>query len=500
MGTVSRRQFLHQSLAAGAAVGACPRIARADAPNSKLGVAVVGVRGRGQYLLSAFLADPRTRVAAIVEVDQAIGQNRQQAIAERQGWKPKLFRDMREAFADASIDLVAAGTPNHWHSLCGIWAMQAGKDVYIEKPVSHNVAEGSALVAAARKYRRMCQVGTQARSLAAMIDAMKFLHDGGIGTVRFARGLVYTRRRAIGPKGDYPVPPDVDFNLWNGPAVLTDPRLTRPRFHYDWHWQRLYGNGELGNRGSHITDIVRWGLGVDTHPVSVIAYGGRLGYQAERNDPSYVDAGDTPNTQVAIYDYGDKCIVFEVRGLSVDGSADEQINRLVGRDRSYVSIFYGSEGFLVQHTFSHCTAYDKDGKAIRKFTGGGDHVGNFIDACISRQPQQLNCDAREGHLSAAACHLGDISYYLGEQNKVSIDEARRILADVNSLDDNLATLDRTARHLTDNGVDLKKEPISIGPLLKFDPQREVFPDSHQATALTTREYREGFLCPTPDAV
>jgi len=502
MPTVTRRRFLRQSLAATAALSATPYIARANAPNDKLGVAVVGLRGRGGSHLSAFSGDSRTQVVATVEVDKAVGENRQEALAKRQGFKPKLFRDMREAFAEPSVDIVATATPNHWHALCAVWAMQAGKDVYVEKPVSHNIAEGSAVVAAAKKYKRICQVGTQCRSSKAVIDAVEFIREGGIGEVKFARGLCYKRRKSIGAKGDYPVPAEVDFDLWSGPAVFTDPKVTRPQFHYDWHWQRLYGNGDLGNQGPHQTDIARWGLGVDQHPVSVLSYGGRLGYQAERNDPNYVDAGDTANTEVSIYDYGDKCIVFETRGLSVDNSADEEINRLFGstKGNKVGVIFYGSDGYLVQRTYSHCVAYDKQGKVIKEFSGDGNHFANFIDTCISRDAEQLNADAWEGHLSAAMSHLGNISYYLGEQNKVSVDEAGRLLNDVKSLDDNQATLARTIKHLTDNGVDLKKYPISMGPHLEFDPGREVFPKSPAATALTTREYRDGFVCPKAGAV
>jgi len=502
MSKITRRRFLHSSLAAAAAAGAAPYVARAQGANEKLGVAIVGLRGRGGSHLSAFHADPRTEIRYVVDVDEKVGQDRAEQVGKKQGLKPRFVRDMREAFDDPAVDVVTTATPNHWHALCGIWAMQAGKDAYIEKPVCHEIAEGAALVAAARKYDRICQVGTQCRSNPAIQDAVKFLADGGIGEVRFARGLCYKRRKSIGPLGDYPIPPEVDFGLWTGPAPITEPKLTRERFHYDWHWQRLYGNGDLGNQGPHQTDIARWGLGVDTHPISVLSYGGRLGYQAERKDDSYVDAGDTANTEVSIYDYGDKCIVFETRGLSVDNSADEELNKLFQstKGNKIGVVFYGTDGYLVQKKYDLCIVYDKDLNVTREFTGSGDHYANFIDACLSRNTEDLNAAVREGHLSAAISHLGNISYYLGEDNKVSVDEARRILSGVKSLDDNLATLDRTIRHLVDNGVDLVKYPISMGPLLKFDPDNEVFPESPEATAMVTRRYRKGFVCPTADKV
>ena len=353
MSKLHRRRFLRRSLAAATAASAAPSILRAAAPNEKLGVVVVGVRGRGGAHISAFLDDPRTDVIALVEVDEGVGRKQQASVAKRQGFKPKLIADMRDAFDDDAIDVVSTATPNHWHALCGVWAMQAGKDAYLEKPISHEIAEGAALVAAAKKYGRMCQVGTQCRSSKAVIDAMQYIADGEIGEVNFARGLCHNRRKSIGPLGDYPLPGGVDFNLWSGPATYTDPKVTRSRFHYDWHWQRHYGNGDSGNQGPHQTDIARWGLGLDRHPNRVIAYGGRLGYQAERKDPNYVDAGDTANTEVAVYDYGDKCIVFETRGLSVDNSADEELNRIFQstKGNKIGVVFYGSDGYLVQRSY-----------------------------------------------------------------------------------------------------------------------------------------------------
>ncbi|NLX54009.1 MAG: Gfo/Idh/MocA family oxidoreductase [Planctomycetaceae bacterium] len=500
----SRRRFLGNSLAAATALSMGPYICRGQNLNEKLGVAVVGVGGRGGDHLNAFIADPRTTVLYVVDADEKVGQRACQRVAEKQpDVAPKYVRDMRDAFADPNVDIVSTATPNHWHALIGVWAMQAGKDVYIEKPISHEIAAGSALVAAAEKYQRMCQVGTQCRSSRALIDAMQFMQvEKGIGEVRFARGLCYKRRASIGPLGDYPVPDGVDFNLWSGPAPDTQPRVTRPNFHYDWHWQRHYGNGDSGNQGPHQTDIARWGLGIMTHPVSVITYGGRLGYQAERQDPNYVDAGDTPNTEVSIFDYGDKCIVFETRGLSVDNCADEELNRLFQSNTGgkIGVVFYGSAGYLVQVTYAHCIAYDKEFNVIKEFKGGEDHFSNFLDACVSRDSSILRSNALEGHLSASMAHLGNISYYLGEKNHVSPDALKQALADVKSLDDNAATVDRTVRHLVDNGVELDKYPLSLGPLLKFDPEAEVFPDSPEATALVTRQYRDGFVCPTRDEV
>jgi predicted dehydrogenase len=501
---LTRRQFI---AAAAAAVSSAPMvssIARAQnsSPNEKLLCAVIGCHGRGGSHISAFTSRKDCEIAYIVDVDENVGRKCCNSIEKRTGKQPKWVSDMREVFDDKSIDFISTATPNHWHALCGVWAMQAGKDAYIEKPISHDIPEGAALVAAAKKYGRICQVGTQCRSNPAIQNAMKFIADGGIGPVNFARGLCYKRRKSIGPLGDYPIPKEIDFNMWSGPAVYTTPKLTRPQLHYDWHWQRLYGNGDSGNQGPHQADIARWGLGINRHPNSVITYGGRLGYQAERNDPNYVDAGDTANTEIAIYDYGDKCMVFETRGLSVDNSADIEISTMFdsAKGNRIGVIFYGTEGYLVQRTYTHCVVFDLNGKMVKEFKGGGDHFDNFIRAVRSRKTEDLNSDAFQGHLSAAIAHLANISYYLGVQNKVSVKEAKAVLEEVKSRDNNILTLNRTVRHLQDNGVDLDKYPMSMGPMLQFDPDKEVFTNSASANKILHREYRKPFVCPVQEEV
>lgn len=503
----TRRQFLHDSMRAAAVISAAPMIAgvtqaQAKSPNEKLLCAVIGCRGRGGGHINAYAGRKDCRLAYIVDTDEKVGESRCSGVEKRTGYRPKWVKDMRDVFDDKSVDFISTATPNHWHALCGVWAMQAGKDAYIEKPISYDISEGAALVAAAKKYGRMCQVGTQCRSNPAIINAMAFIAEGGIGEVNFARGLCYKRRGSIGPLGNYPIPDEVDFNLWSGPAPYTNPKLTRERFHYDWHWQRLYGNGDSGNQGPHQTDIARWGLGINRHPNSVIAYGGRLGYQAERNDPNYVDAGDTPNTEIAIYDYGDKCMVFETRGLSVNNSADIEINTMFDsvKGNKIGVIFYGTEGYLVQKSYTHCLVYDLKGKLVKEFKGGGDHYDNFVKAVFSRKAETLNSDAFQGHLSAALAHLANISYYLGEENKVSVKEAKAMLEKVKSRDNNIVTLNRTVRHFVDNGVDLDKYSMSMGPLLKFDPEKEVFTNSTAANEMLRREYRKPFVCPAPNKV
>jgi len=495
----TRRRFLTDSILAAAGAYAATRLPTSAlaqgpsvGPNDKLGVAVVGVRGQGSGHLSTFLDDPRCHVLYVVDADRRYAEERADQAGDKQDPKPKAIQDMREAFDDPNVDCISTATPNHWHALTAIWAMQAGKDVYVEKPVAWSIAEGRAMVAAARKYGRICQVGTQCRSHQALRDAMAFIHEGGIGECNFARGLCYKRRRSIGALGDYAsaIPETVDYNLWSGPALETAPRMTRPNLHYDWHWQRHYGNGDLGNQGPHQTDIARWGLNLQRHPHAIIAYGGRLGYDVERQDPNYVDAGDVANTEVSIYDYGDKCIVLETRGLETP----EYMGAGIG------VIFYGADGYVVQRSYNNCVVLDKELNVVREFGGGGSHFGNFIDCVLSRRAEDLHADVLEGHYSASISHLGNISYYLGEDRKVTTGEAAHVLSGVPGLDDNQETLDRTIEHLRDNGVSLARTPISIGPLLQFDPDREVFPGNPSANAMLSREYREPFVCPAQNRV
>ncbi|MBO7725809.1 MAG: Gfo/Idh/MocA family oxidoreductase [Thermoguttaceae bacterium] len=502
MKRTSRREFLSDSILAAATMsvlGSAMTGSKARAqgrplgPNETLGVMVVGCGGRGTGShIPEFLEDPRTKILYVCDPDQAQAARAADMIEEEQKSRPKIVADMRDALDDKSLDIVSCATTNHWHALTGIWAMQAGKDAYLEKPICHNVHEGQALIAAAKKYGRCCQVGSQCRSNPAVQEAFRYAADGKLGEIKLTRGLCYKRRRSIGPLGAYPVPEGIDYNLWSGPAPIVDP-VTRPNFHYDWHWQRLYGNGDLGNQGPHQTDIARTFLGVTEFPSSVIAYGGRLGYQTERQDDNYVDAGDTANTEVSIYNYRNgKTLVFETRGLETDP--------LMGVGVGVIA--YGSEGYMIQSSYGFVAVFDPDGNEVTRFTGGDDsyHFCNFIDCVINGTPEKLNADARAGHLSAGLSHLGNISYYLGEKNYVSPAEAEKIAADIPGNDDNVATLRRTLEHLTNNGVNLEKTPLSMGVSLKFDPDKEVFVDNDAANAMLTREYRGEFVVPNPDEV
>ena len=331
------------------------------------------------------------------------------------------------------------------------------------------------MVETARKHNRICQAGFQCRSQKGTIDAVKYIRAGKIGEVTLARGLCYNRRDSIGPKGNYQVPPQVDYNLWCGPSRMLP--LTRRRFHYDWHWQREWGNGDMGNQGPHQMDIARWGLGCDGLADRAIAYGGRLGYE---------DAGDVANTEVGIFEFGDKSLVFEVRGLPTDPLRGAKVG----------VIFYGSEGYVVLTRYTEGAAFNLNGKLVKKFDGVGDHFGNFVDAVKARNPKLLHADILDAHLSCAHNHLSNISYYLGKP--ASADEIGKALGTLKSVEDAADCLRRTTKHLTANGVDLAKTPMSLGPMLKIDSQNETILDNPEACALLTRDYRVPFVVPKAD--
>lgn len=481
----TRRDFLQQSLfaaAAASAASAIPSQSWAEDPQPKnagerLGVAVVGVNGRGGDHISAYLGRKDAEILYVVDTDEKVGNNRADQIYKKQGRRPQVVADMRKAYEDKAIDIVSTATPNHWHALTAIWAIQAGKDVYVEKPVSHNVSEGRRIVQVARKEQRICQTGTQCRASAGMHEMMKYLHDGKIGEVKVARGLCYKRRGSIGARGKYDVPKDVDYNLWSGPAPILP--LTRPKFHYDWHWQWPYGNGDLGNQGIHQMDIARWGLGVDKVAKNVFSYGGRFGYE---------DAGDTANTQVVVLDYGPQALIFEVRGLPTEPY----------RGAGVGVVFEGTEGSLVVTSYDEGVAYDKDGKEVKKFRGGGDHFANFVKAVRSRKHEDLYADIEDGHLSSALCHLGNISYRMGTQ--VTADDLKSKLRDMKSTDNLLETFERFDLHLGNNKVQLAKTPIQLGASLAINQDSETFVDNAEADKMLTREYRAPFVVPAADKI
>ncbi|MFA6562485.1 MAG: Gfo/Idh/MocA family oxidoreductase [Verrucomicrobiia bacterium] len=496
MKTLTRRDFLRTSTVAGLALG-MPRLATAADTSSKIRIAVVGlgginivggVGGRGRQLIKSFLKVPGVKIAALCDVDRTILDDGAKQFKER-GESVATHTDFRRVLDDKSIDAVVLATPNHWHALGTIWACQAGKDVYVEKPFSYNIWEGRQMVAAARKYKRIVQVGTQRRSSTVLPVAFDYLRSGQIGAIRFAHALVFRARNNIGKvSAPTPVPETVDYNLWCGPAPKIP--LMRKQLHYEWHWVWPTGNGEMGNNGVHMTDICRWGLGLNQPPPRAMSIGGRFAFN---------DAGETPNTQVAIFDYQPAPIICEIRNVSKN--TEPKAPSTLGKFRGSASgIVIVCEGGYFAGDYTSGAAFDKEGKKIKDFQDGSktgaievSHLANFIAAVRSRKADTLAAEASVGHASAACCHMANISHRIGKQS--SSDEIReRIRSNSEMLD----AFERCRENLRENGVDLGVTPAVLGPWLAFDATQEHFVGdfADQANELSKRKDRAPFLVPT----
>jgi predicted dehydrogenase len=488
MPSLNRREFLHDSTALaaalagaglfGSAVSAAAKAKKGDA-NDKLQVAVIGVHGRGMEHVHEFANKNGCVITTICDCDQAVVSRAMKYVEEKQGKAPRYEQDLRRVMDDKSIDIISTATPNHWHALIAIWGMQAGKDVYVEKPVSHNVSEGRRIVEAAEKYNKICQAGTQSRSSGPHREAIEFLHAGKLGKVKLVRAFCYKLRPSIGKvKGPQPIPSTVDYDLWCGPAPMEP--LMRKNLHYDWHWQWNYGNGDLGNQGIHEMDVARWGLGKNELARSVMSVGGRFGYE---------DDGETANTQICVFDYGDSELIFEVRGLPSNSPFPNVKTDI--KPTNYIGNIWQADDGIVVASHKSVVALDHNGNVIQKFKGSGDdHFANFVKAVRSRNRAELSADILEGHLSSALCHLGNISYALGSQ-KAFNDKAKTFGDDKEAYE----TLVRMTDHLKDNKLPLDKMEYRLGKKLTVDPKSESFVKDDEANGYLTREYRKLFVVP-----
>lgn len=419
-----RREFIKKSVmgTAGIAIGGMGFSAKSYASimgaNDRLNLAVIGISGRGSDHISSFCGMKNShniRLKTLVDVDEKFWAAGSKAVLEKGGTKPVMEWDMRRVFDDKEIHAVSMATPNHWHALGAIWAAQAGKHVYVEKPASHNVFEGRKMIEAARKYNVRMQVGFQNRSIANVREAIKFLHEGGIGDVYMARGLCIKPRDSFGISKDAEPPATLHYDRWLGPAPYR--QYNEKRGHYNWHWHWDTGNGDTGNQGPHQFDIARWGLNKNEHPVSVYSSGGIYGVSPEECSQ------ETPNTQITIAKYGDgKMLEFETRGRYSNAESSQETR--VG------NIFYGTEGYL-ELNGSNWKAFRKRettpfagskgtevavaDPTFRAAGGGSAHYINFVDAIRAGKDSVLNCDIREGHYSSAVPLIANISYRLGRE-------------------------------------------------------------------------------------
>ncbi len=467
----SRREFLEQSLFAGAILAggtsAFAEPLRRAGANERLRVAVIGVKGQGSVHVSKWAALGDAEIVAICDPDENVIGSAFSIAEKKTGKKPVHYKDIRKLLEDKSIDAVSIATPNHWHCLASIWAIQAGKDVYVEKPLGHNLFECRKLVDASRKYDKLCQMGNYMRSLGHMREAVQYLREGKMGKIKVARGICYNKRGSIGKKPDGPVPAGVDYDLWLGPGP--ERPFNPNRFHYNWHWNWDFGGGEIANNGIYQLDIARWGIGKDVHPTSVVTVGGRFGYE---------DDGQTPNTQVSLFEYGDVQVIQEVRGLPTEKYPP---------DISMGNIFDCEKGKVVISN-AGSAAYSPDGQLIQRFGGQGEHFRNFADAVKSRKREMLNSEVLDGHLSTALCHLANISYRLGASKPFG--EAGKALTTAPGQEAG----DRLVAHLKENGVETDKLEVRIGRPVAIDTKTEKCGDE-EANKLLTREYRKPYVVP-----
>ena len=448
--SVTRREFM-KSGASMAALGGATFITRPErvfGANDRVRVCVVGLHGQGWAHVNEYSKLENVEVAAICDVDENVTNQRLDEMEKKGMPRPKTFVDLRKALEDKSLDAISIATPNHWHSLQAIWSCQAGKDVYLEKPMSHNWFEGRQVVRAAAKYDRIVQHGANSRSGAAVIEGIQKLREGLIGDIYMARGLCYKWRKSIGRAAAEPVPSGVDYDLWTGPAPMRP--FTKNRFHYNWHWIWDTGNGDFGNQGIHELDLAVWGLGVK-FPTKVSAIGGHFMFD---------DDQETPNTLNVAYEFAvpggtTKMMEFEVRhwisnheALVGDpsfgggdipaalGNAAQQKPK--GPQNTIGNIFYGAKGYMAINGYdSYRTWLGEEQEPGPSASRGGNNWANFIDCVRSRKKENLNAGIEDAHISCTLLHLGNASYRLGRtlnfdpatEQVVGDEEASRMLRD-----------------------------------------------------------------------
>lgn len=432
----SRRRFVQMSAAI--ATSAFPILGA----NDKVQLGIVGLGGRGNDHMNYYgKLDTDCRMAAVCDVNQAARERAVARIQKEKGFAPKDFSDMRKLFESKDVDAVSVATPNHWHALAAIWACQAGKDVYVEKPASHNCYESRKMVEAARKYNRMVQVGSQSRSMPHKIRAVQLLNEGAIGQVYHARGLCFRRRFSIGHAPDEAVPAGLDWSFFLGPAQYKP--YSKNKFAYNWHWFWDTGNGDIGNQGVHEMDIALWGLGRTAWPNSVQSSGGKYAWK---------DDQETPNTLNTVFDFGDAQLSFDTRNLP---SPPEGLAPFNGNPNYVGNIFFGDQGFLaVDHSGFRLYkgTLNISGDAARGAGAGGKdrfekvmeekgtgeetvpHMKNFFDAIRARDYKMLNAEIAIGARSAAFCHLGNVAYRVNRTLRMNTSTGRFLADDeANSL-------------------------------------------------------------------
>jgi predicted dehydrogenase len=476
MKRLSRRKFLQTSAAASTAfslftIAGTKSSGQVRGANDVIRVGVAGINGRGGAHISDLAGREGVQVTYLIDPDRNLHDRRAIDVEKRGGNRPTTVEDVRTALEDKNLDAISIATTNHWHSLITIWACQAGKDVYVEKPISHNVFEGRQCVEAAKKYNRVVQHGTQNRSDGGKAKMIAAVQSGKYGKLLVSKGYCAKPRWSIGFKEPESPPASLNWDIWLGPAPMQP--FHRNLVHYNWHWFWDTGNGDIGNQGVHEIDIARWGIKDGTLPTEVWSLGGRFGYE---------DQGQTPNTLMSVYKFGDVTLLFETRGL-------------VGKDKNWppkvTNEFYTTDGVIKDGKFfphkgepQSLEVDDYD----RVASGGA--FGSWVNAMRTRKPEDNNCDAEVAHYSAALCHLGNISYRLGKE--VPFSQQNKALGDNKQVVESFETIRENVKAA---GVNLDESKYHLGRVLKFDPKTEQFVGDEEANKLLTRDYRAPYVVP-----
>jgi predicted dehydrogenase len=481
MTRLTRRKFL-KGAAATAGIAATFTIAgtkssgQVAGANDAIRICLAGINGRGQNHIDEFGRLNGVRITHLVDPDQSLWKSRSARIAQRGGATPKCFQDIRKALEDKEFDVVSIATCNHWHALLAIWSVQAGKDVYCEKPCCHNVYEGRKLVEAARKYKRIVQHGTQNRSNNNVARAVAAAKSGKYGKLLISYGNASKPRESLGVRPIEEPPADLDFDIWTGPAPKQP--FHRNLVHYNWHWFWDFGNGEIGNQGCHQIDIARWALTACTSvrsPKSVISLGGRFGY---------IDQGQTPNTQLSIFDFGDAKLFFESRGLRTNDIGNNFIME--------AGVIRINDGALNNIRFFPNGSSVGEPLVDAPFTvypGGA--FGNFINCVRSRKQEEQNAEIEEGFYSMTLPHIANISYRLGEE--VPFNQETKAFGDDKR---GYEALEGVKQHLVNAaGLKLEDSKYRLGKMLQYDGTAEKFVDNDEANKMLTRSYREPYVVP-----
>jgi predicted dehydrogenase len=473
MKVLRRRDFIKNSLATGLTL-VLP-FSHVRGANERIVVGVVGLGGRGSNAhVPSFEKQNGVTVAAVSDPDRKRMGEAAKMIESKYNHKADQYVDMRCLLDRKDIDVIGNATQNYWHGLSTIWACQAGKHIYVEKPLSHFIWEGREMVNAARKYNRLVQCGTQHRSETNISGAIKWVQEGNLGKIKYITAFANKRRSSCGKRSTpLPIPETVDYDLWCGPARKVP--IYRNRLQYDCSFDWNTGDGESCNQGIHEVDVARRCLGEEMLPRQVMSIGGRFLFN---------DACDVPNTQIIYYDFPTAPLLYEVHNLCKAKDSNDMPTFRGER----VGVIVDCEGGLV--SLYRGIAWDKKGKKIKSFNGGGDHFVNFIQAVRSGRRQDLNAEVLEGHRSTAICHAGNISYRLGKT--ASKAEMREQVRNIPIFEE---MFDRFLHHLAANEINVDAKAVTIGPWLQIDRQNECFRDNKQANRLVRGFYRAPYTIP-----